>query len=239
MVAGHPLAHLHMLEVISKFADRHLVKKAPAPWKLSGEAVILLYKFKKNWVEDHGMLPENLLGKFKGGLGFVMLVSYTNSPVGSFQELIFMPGKFRKAKMQVITKLITDSESNAINGQNNWGLPKEILPLLWQKARRWDQVSVLHQDKQVFSIELEHGGIPIPVSTVFFPIQLCQTWNKLKFFSKPICTGWGKFAKIKNLEIDPQYFPDIRNLKPLLVLKVNPFNLEVPEAIFKDEVKSI
>lgn len=227
-----------MLEVSSKLTDRHLVKKAPAPWKLSGEAIVLLYKFKKNWVENQGMLPKNLKGKFRGGLGLVILVNYTDSPVGSFQELVFMPGRFRKNKMQVITKLITDSEPNAINGQNNWGLPKEIHPILWQKAKSRDQVGVYHQERRLFSIEIEHGGIPIPVSTIFFPIHLCQTWNKLKFFSKPLCTGWGKLAKVKNLEIDPEYFPDIRNKKPLLALKVNPFNLEVQEAIFQDEEKS-
>lgn len=238
MEVGLPSALHPMLEESSKLIDRHLVKKAPAPWKLTGEAVILGYKFKKSWVENSGLLKESMKDKFKGGLGYVILANYSSSPVGPFQEAIFIPGKFRKSKSQIITKLITDSESSAINGQTNWGLPKEIHPMIWQKSRKWDQISILDQETQIFSIELEHGGIPIPISTVFLPIQLCQTWNKVKYFSKPMATGWGKFAKIKNLDLDPRYFPDIRIQKPLFALKVNPFNLELPEAIFKDEVGS-
>lgn len=225
-----------MLEVNSKLTDRHLVKKAPAPWNLSGEAVILMYKFNKAWVEEHGMLPAHLKGKFKGGLGCVILVNYSSSPVGPFQELIFMPGKFRKSKMQAITKIYTDSEPSAINGQKNWGLPKEILPMIWEKSRNWDQISLYQRDHRVFSLEVETKGVSIPISTVFFPIQLCQTWNNLKYFTNPMVTGWGKFAKIKNLDLDPNCFPDIRLQKPLFALKVNPFNLELPDAIFKDEV---
>ena len=228
-----------MLELSSQLADRHLVKKAPAPWKLTGEAFILLYRFKKDWIENHGMIPENLKGKFKGGLGYLMLLNYSTSPVGPFQELIFIPGKFRKSKLQAITKLITDSEPSALNGLSNWGLSKEIHPMIWQKSRKWDEVSIYQQEKQVFSIELEHGGIPIPISTILLPIHLCQTWNKLKYFTKPIGMGWGKLAKIKKLELDPDYFPDIRKQKLLFALKVNPFKLELPEAIFKDEVGSL
>jgi len=48
--------------------------QAPAPWHLEGEGIIVVYKFSKKWVETFGQLPPELMGKFKGGLGYLMLV---------------------------------------------------------------------------------------------------------------------------------------------------------------------
>lgn len=224
-----------MPENHSLLLDKKFVLKSPPPWKLKGEGIILIYKFKKEWVESHGNLPHHLKGKFKGGLGFVMLVNYENTPVGPYHEVLFIPGKFRKTKKQAITKIYVDSEVSSQNGRANWGIPKETLPIEWVKEKNLDRVRVLKNGVEVFSAEFETGGIPFPVSTAFLPIRLCQTWNKLKYFTRPTGTGFGKITKIKSMDLNPDYFPDIRGLSPLFAVKVDPFNMRFPESTYRNE----
>ena len=64
----------------------HPVQRAPAPWTLGAESYLLFLKLgglpagvydalEAGW-EDEG------LGRFEGGLGGVMIVRYTDTPVG-------------------------------------------------------------------------------------------------------------------------------------------------------------
>ena len=215
--------------------DLHLVLKAPAPWKLKGEGIILIFKFNKDWVENHAHLPKHLVGKFRGGLGYVMLVDYHESPVGPYRELLIIPGKFRKTKMQAITKIYVDSEASTLNGRKNWGIPKETLPFVWTKEQGRDIIGIKFGEKEVFSVEITHGGLSFPVSTSLLPIRLCQTLDKVKYYTKPFGSGWGKLAKIKNLAINPDFFPDFSGIKPLMAVKVNPFSIHFPEPTYGDE----
>ncbi|MCU0401230.1 MAG: acetoacetate decarboxylase family protein [Algoriphagus sp.] len=215
--------------------DLHLVLKAPAPWKLKGEGIILIFKFNKDWVENHAHLPKHLVGKFRGGLGYVMLVDYHESPVGPYRELLIIPGKFRKTKMQAITKIYVDSEASTLNGRKNWGIPKETLPFTWTKEQGKDIIGIRFGEKEVFSAEITHGGLSFPVSTSLLPIRLCQTLDKVKYYTKPFGSGWGKLAKIKKLDINPDFFPDFSGIKPLMGVKVNPFSIHFPEPTYGDE----
>ena len=215
--------------------DHHFLLKSPPPWRLSGEGIILIFRFKKDWVEKSGMLPKQLEGKFKGGLGYVMLVNYEKSPVGPYRELLIIPGKFRKTKKQAITKIYVNSEASTQNGRNNWGIPKETLPISWKKEGNKDVVEIKSGEKIVFSAEISYGGLSFPVTTSVLPINLCQTWNRLKYYTKPSGYGWGKLAKVEKLDLDPNFFPDIRGIKPLLAVKVNPFNIKFPEPKYGDE----
>jgi hypothetical protein len=64
----------------------HLVQHVPAPWTLKAESYLLFLKF--------GELPKGVydgldatwedeaLGRFEGGLGAVMILRYTDTPVG-------------------------------------------------------------------------------------------------------------------------------------------------------------
>ena len=213
----------------------HLVLEAPAPWELKGEGIILIFKFNKEWVEEQGHLPKALKGKFRGGLGYVMLVDYQESPVGPYRELLIIPGKFRKSKMQAITRIYVDSEASTLNGRKNWGIPKETLPFTWEKENGKDLIGIKSGSKTVFSAEISHGGLSFPVSTTFLPLRLCQTLNKVKFITKPYGSGWGKLAKIQKLDLDPDFFPDIRGIKPLMAVKVKPFSIHFPEPTYGDD----
>jgi hypothetical protein len=207
----------------------------PAPWTLKGEGIILIYRFKKSWVEENGHLPEPLKGKFHGGFGYVMLVNYKESPVGPYKELLFIPGKFQKNRLQSITRIYVDSESSTQNGRKNWGIPKETLPFTWESKKGSDLIAIKSGTKEVFSAEISYSGFPFPVSTALLPLRLGQTLDKMNFLTKPSGSGWGKLAKIKKLNLVPEFFPDIRLVKPLLAIKVNPFTIHFPKPTFSDE----
>ena len=201
----------------------------PAPWTLQGEGIVLLFYFKKDWIAQAANLPAYLQGKFKGGFGYVMLVDYQQSPVGPYRELLFIPGKFGEEKLQSITTIFVDSEASTANGRANWAIPKQTAEFHWQKEKGLDRVEVSLNGKQVFRASIRSGGIPFPMSTALLPIQLRQELAGQVLFTQPEGKGWGKMARIQELELDPQLFPDIRGIKPLLALKVSPFTLTFPK----------
>jgi hypothetical protein len=57
----------------------------------------------------------------------------------------------------------------------------------------------------------------------------------VKYYTKPYGSGWGKLAKVQKLELDPDFFPDIRGIKPLMAVKVKPFAIHFPEPTYGDE----
>ena len=204
------------------------LKRVPAPWTLRGEGIILLFRFKENWVDQAANLPKSLHQKFKGGFGYVMLVDYQESPVGPYKELLFIPGKFGEEKLQTITTIFVDSEASTMNGRANWAIPKQTADFNWQKEKGLDHVDVFLNGNLVFQASIRSGGISFPMSTALLPIRLRQELENQVFFTQPEGKGWGKLARIQNLKVEPQLFPDIRGIKPLLALKVSPFTLTFP-----------
>lgn len=200
----------------------------PGPWKLKGEGFILAYKFKKDWVEQNGFLTDKLKGKFKGGLGYVMLVRYTVSPAGPYNELLFIPGKFSPENKQSITKIYVDSKSSTENGRYKWGIPKETVPIIWQKNGKTETIGIGPENDPVLFCKISSGGIPFPAGTKLLPIRLFQELEGKTFLTDPKGYGWGKFAKIESMKVNPDYFPDISKLKPLLCVKIKPFTMEFP-----------
>lgn len=209
--------------------SKHIQTPVPAPWTLRGEGIILLFRFKKSWVDQAANLPEYLQQKFRGGFGYVMLVDYQESPVGPYKELLFIPGKFGEEKLQSITTIFVDSEASTLNGRANWAIPKQTADFHWQKEKGLDRVDVTLNGKPVFQASIRSGGISFPMNTGLLPIRLRQELEDQVLFTQPEGKGWGKLARIQEVEVDPQLFPDIRGIKHILALKVSPFTLTFPK----------
>ncbi|MBM3426072.1 MAG: hypothetical protein FJX97_03685 [Bacteroidetes bacterium] len=209
--------------------SKHIPTPVPAPWTLRGEGIILLFRFKKSWIDQAANLPEYLQQKFRGGFGYVMLVDYQESPVGPYKELLFIPGKFGQEKLQSITTIFVDSEASTLNGRANWAIPKQTANFHWQKEKGLDRVEVSLNGKSVFQASIRSGGLSFPMSTALLPIRLQQELEGQVLFTQPEGKGWGKLAHMQDLEVDPLLFPDIRGIKPLLALKVSPFTLTFPK----------
>ncbi|MCS5491364.1 acetoacetate decarboxylase family protein [Algoriphagus limi] len=219
-----------MTEPLSKDS----VQKSPAPWDLKGEGVILVYKFSKKWIKEKGQLPEYLKGKFSGGLGYLMLVNYTQSPVGAYRELLFIPGKFKLKGKQSITRIFVDSEQSTQNGRANWGIPKETMDFDWVEDDGEIKIQVKSQGEYFFSCEIKHFGFPFPASTKLLPIDLYQQWEGKGFYTKPSGKGKAKLARVKIHEVNPKFFPPVDQIKPLLAVHIRPFQIHFPKPIIHE-----
>ncbi|MBX3420542.1 MAG: hypothetical protein KF752_03195 [Pirellulaceae bacterium] len=200
----------------------------PAPWKLTGEGIILIYKFSRQWVEENGWLDQRQRGQFRGGLGYVMLVNYHQSPVGPYRELLIIPGKFEPHGCQSITRIFVDSPASTDNGRYNWGIPKSTLPMQWRVAGKTDSLLVGPADRPVFYCQVKHSGPPFPVTTRLLPIKLYQELSGVAYRVNPRGLGWGRLARVTELHVDSQQFPDVSQVKPLACLKVQPFTMHFP-----------
>lgn len=201
----------------------------PPPWRLKGEGFILLYKFSKSFIQEHALLHASQIDSYTGGLGYVMLVNYEESPVGPYKELLIIPGKFGAERRQAITKIYVDSEASTQNGRKNWGIPKETVPIIWQKEGKLTKIGVGSEHDPIWYSEIMTGKIPIPVSTKLLPIELLQTWEDKQYLTKPAGKGWGKLASLQKIHVNPQGFPNITAKKPLLCVHVHPFEMYFPK----------
>jgi hypothetical protein len=84
------------------------------------------------------------------------------------------------------------------------------------------------EGKMILDTEISHGGIPFPISTALLPLRLKQTLDRKTYLTLPKGRGWGKLALVKRMKVDPQLFPDLEGIQPLVALKVNPFSIDFP-----------
>ncbi len=202
----------------------------PAPWQLKGEGIILIYFSFKNYLNQTDFfLPDSVKSNYVGGFGYVMLVNYTESPVGPYKELLIIPGKFktRFGSRQTISKIYVDSEQSLNSGRSNWGIPKEFAQFDWVKEKSRTQVSVSKNDEIFFEIEVINKPLKFPLTTSLLPIRLYQELNETTHQVNPTGRGLGQLAKASISKIDSQYFPDILSAK-CLALSVNPFWMKFP-----------
>lgn len=109
---------------------------APAPWKLKGRAWI----FGLSGLRTKANFPAGFSanyqaealaggGEFIGGLGLVQILSYSDSPVGPYDELIYAPGRWKYADGDSafrITRIYVSTKESTANGRRNWNIPKQV-----------------------------------------------------------------------------------------------------------------
>lgn len=201
-----------------------------APWQLKGEGIILMYSsFKSHINKTNFFLPQSLQSRFYGGLGYVMLVNYTESPVGPYKELLVIPGKFKTpyGSKQTISKIYVDSKASLNNGRANWGIPKELAQFDWDKSKNQAHISVKKGSKDFFKITVKNKPVKFPLTTSILPIRLYQELNDTTYQVNPSGRGIGQLANAFIDDINPEFFPDIRGAK-CLAISVNPFWMKFP-----------
>lgn len=208
-----------------------------APWNLKGKGYILVYKFKKEFVEKYGNVPEFLKDKYSGGFGSVMLVDYTESNAGPYGELLFIPGKFKfkGKKLDTISKIYVSTMESVVNSRNNWGIPKEQGDFEFEKLNEHtEHIHISAAGKKVAEFKFRSGTMAFPVSTKLLPFPLVQEYEDKYYYTSFYGKGIGKLAKMEEISINPELFPDISLCKPIAVIKVEPFSITFPEAVIKD-----
>ncbi|PWN34563.1 uncharacterized protein FA14DRAFT_31742 [Meira miltonrushii] len=77
---------------------------------------------------------------FKGGLGGWILYRYASSPVGPYDELIYVAGSFQSKDSGTsglrITNIYVSTHDSVWNGRRNWNIPKHVAKFEWSHPFR-------------------------------------------------------------------------------------------------------
>lgn len=203
-----------------------------APWSLSGDGYIILYKFKKDFIKNNLYTQDFLNDYACGGIGCVMIVDYKKSDIGPYRELLFIPGKFKfkNKKLNTISKIYVTTEDSVVNGIKNWAIPKELCSCDILKEDNGERFVFSIKGKEFMNIKFKVKKLKFPVNTKLMPFPLVQKHDNKLYYTNFSGKGIGSLAKIEELEIDEKYFPNIKYFKPLSVIKVSNFNIVFPKA---------
>ncbi len=207
----------------------------PPPWTLTGRGFILAYRFPYTWALRHGFIPASRAEGFLGGVGAVMLVDYATSNCGPYRELLFVPGKFRAldgSTQFAITKIFVSTQISVDSGIANWGIPKELAHFDWTRSGDLERVRVAQGDMPVAEFALRSGGLALPVSTAPVPAAW-RTLAQMGSGGETLLTalsGAGRvsWATLEEVTVNPALFPDLGELRPLVVTRAEDFTLRFP-----------
>ncbi len=219
------------------------MKNYLAPWQLTGEGFIFIYKFSEKFLAEYGFLADYQSENFDGGLGTFMCVNYTSSNVGPYFELLFIPGKIdlkckNLAKIKAgftISKIYVSSQTSVENGISNWGIPKELADFQWNIINDKEiEIKVSKNGHIFFKANFRKKRLEIPVNSSIIPLNIIQKLNKKYYLTKPKAKGKMAFSNLKHLEIDGDFFPKIDKIKPLVGVNIINFNMTFPEAVVEN-----
>lgn len=129
--------------------DNAAITPAPAPWKCRATVYSAVFWVSASQVSSPDFnkaayaplerdAPFAMSGKPEGGLATVMLVRYKDTPVGSYDEMMLLPGKFGfdgRSKLR-ITRIYVSQRNTTWNGRTSectsgsltpdWNIPKHL-----------------------------------------------------------------------------------------------------------------
>ena len=215
---------------------------APPPWTLTGNAIILVAHFPEAFVRAQGFLAPYQQRAYRGWVGTVMLVDYETSPVGPYQELLFIPGLFRfgdKTSFS-ISKIYVSTSDSVWNGRQNWGIPKERADFSFVLNSDGSQtISVQCDGRSILSLRATPWGPHFPITTKLLPgfrvVQEPLTDKRAApesaddlLLTRPSASGSARLASLSQLRVNPSLFPNLEQVKPLGVLSVEKFRMTFP-----------
>ncbi|HUW63574.1 MAG TPA: hypothetical protein VMW83_02575 [Spirochaetia bacterium] len=208
--------------------DWNGVARLPAPWQLTGQAYVLLYRFPRRFLSQAGGYPPSMAESFQGGLGSVMLVDYEHSPAGPYSELLFIPGRFALAggRPYSITTIFVSTMVSLRSGRENWGIPKEQASFLFRDEDESTRtVTVTVGSDRVMEIRLQAGWFRFWAGTLWWPVPLGQVLDGKTFLTRLHGRGIIRPAKVLEMSVDSRFFPDVSALQPLMVVRVDNLRL--------------
>jgi hypothetical protein len=202
------------------------------PWSLTGSAYILFLH-----------MPASLHQQFKeykSSLSMCMLVQYDTSPVGPYDELIFIPGlrKYNQKWYWSVSHMLVSSEASVINGRENWGFPKQLAQFTRQKDQGKESVIITEDQHSIAEFHLQSFGPSVPFNSRFFPqtfFKIMQPYNGKNYYVTPQAQMSANLARPQSLKINERFFPNIASMRNLFTLYLRQFNLVFPLATIHTE----
>jgi len=222
---------------VGSYAD---IERCAAPWALTGNGYVLVFKLNRTFAETCGFIPPHLKARYTGGIGTVMFVDYTYSDAGPYRELLFIPGLFQfgRKKLFSITKIYVSTMESVVSGWENWGIPKELAQFeVIKEGNATERIRALSGGKVFSELVLHTCPGKIPVTTSLCP----PAWRTLAHDrdGKILLTtlrsrGWAKPARLVSAGCDPEMFPDFSRGRMVLAVKIPDFFMVFPQAEILD-----
>lgn len=186
------------------------VKDAPAPWTLTGQVSYLFLHGQREAQECFNENPDPIKSPFRGGHGGMLLVRYTDSPVGPYDELLFFPGCYQLGDSTYyrISQIYVSSLDSVVNGRRNWGVPKKLARFEWADQNTFVKIYLPDSDEPFCTVRVRPRFYCLPVNGALVPasfrtlVQLSLDQeekeegeaeeNKKNIYLKitPTCSGW-------------------------------------------------
>lgn len=217
------------------------VVTAPAPWQLKGKGYVVAV-----WRPDSDQSLQSPAKRItslwpRGSIQLLIFAHYTQSDAGAYDELLHIPHLSHGVIQGYpsIDKIYVSTMASIVNGQQNWGIPKQLANFDYQQATALaasqpESIKLYTPSQQpIARIELQSSQFNFPVNTALIPARLrtlVQDWNGKRFYTAPEATGQASLATVKNWWFDPVYFPDLSNTKVLAAFKITDFQMNFPLA---------
>ncbi|THU93670.1 hypothetical protein K435DRAFT_861300 [Dendrothele bispora CBS 962.96] len=151
---------------------------APAPWNLD---VSEGYVFVTPPLLSISQLPEGFAdpneakalssnGTLIPDIGTILIARYVSTPVGPYDEMIYIPGKWKYETGDLgfrITRIYVSTNESVINGRRNWNIPKHIAAFDCQTSPLGEMTlsvsSSSSEGKPFFSAKFLPTTLPIPI----------------------------------------------------------------------------
>ena len=216
---------------------------APPPWTLTGNGIVLIAHFPEAFVRTQGFLAPYQQRAYRGWVGAVMLVNYATSPVGSYQELLFIPGLFRLGNTTnfSISKIYVSTEDSVWNGRRNWGIPKELADFSFVSNPDGSRtIWVRCAGQPVLTVRAKAWGPRFPITTKLLPgFRIVQERLRTDestaepdgslLLTHPSATGAARLTSPSELHVNPVLFPDLGRIKRIVALSVEQFSMTFPQ----------
>lgn len=207
------------------------VREAPAPWNVKGRAYWIVYRFPEAFLREafgNGVTLD-------GGIGFVGLVDYSSTNVGTYQELMLIPGRARYpgARGYSVSHIVVDSEASMVNGRANWGIPKGMAEFDWSQGEKGEERIVVRQEGEtMINMSLRPRGPSIPFHSRLIPggLSIVQRANGTTLKTSFTTQCRMRWARVVGCECPGTRFPDVSRYTPLAAIYMPHFNIDMAPA---------
>jgi hypothetical protein len=205
----------------------------PPPWNLIGRGYIFLLKPPRGYRES--AFNQQQCVHFRAiPLSVVMLVQYSDSEVGSYNELLYIPAVYLSLSGPFlnIPVIYVDSEDSLVSGRLNWGIPKNVGRFEFGSDGISKEFCMVRNTSGnlIFTAEMEYTSKSFPLNTAIIPFSFRQFVKRSEYRFSPSGSGRASVLKSGVLKGDGLYFPNLSEYKLYMGFRVNPFRLRFPDA---------
>ncbi|HEY1058531.1 MAG TPA: acetoacetate decarboxylase family protein [Limnobacter sp.] len=212
----------------------------PAPWTLRGNGAIVVLKPRHSDLRHDGAIPEDIRTTLKSPLSVLMVVNYTESNAGPYQELLFIPGtcEFSGKRLGTISNIYVTTQTSVDNGRANWGIPKQLCEFTQTQPEAGHVRTIASVDGvPFFDMQTSSIGPRLPVNTAWIPAffkTLGQRMGGREFVYSPQAKGRSRLARVHKLQTMGHHFPHLSSADVLAAFEITDFEMVFPIPKIRD-----